>query len=263
MDFLTKLSVNRQPTYHASFDFNFGSWSIIKIPWGLPWRLVWAQKLKLTSKTAFLTKIPVNRHPTCNISFDLNFGPLPPSWNPLGSTLWVSIDSKTKFDINNVPLTKIPISRHPTYHATTDSNFAPFLFLKSPFRLPRGDSPAPYIDEKDVFFCSNIYFSPKNVKSYNEKRKIGQFLRVVQNYHFRHHFRPPLDPPWGPKGFPRGSPRVPKNSSVIVWPGGTQRSHIWWQISSEWNTPSPFIVTVSTVHCYLSVPKIFDLQWFY
>ena len=82
MDFLTKLSVNRQPTYHASFDFNFGSWSIIKIPWGLPWRLVWAQKLKLTSKTAFLTKIPVNRHPTCNISINLNFGPLPPLLKP-------------------------------------------------------------------------------------------------------------------------------------------------------------------------------------
>lgn len=80
MDFLTKLSVNRQPTYHASFGFNFGSWSTVHTPWGLPWHLAWVQKSKLTSKTAFLTKIPVNRHPTCNISFDLNFGPLPHSY---------------------------------------------------------------------------------------------------------------------------------------------------------------------------------------
>ena len=99
------------------------------------------------------------------------------------------------------------MSRHPTCHTTIDSNYAPFLFLKPPLGLPRGDSLAPYIDKKDDF-CSNIYFGPKNVKSYNKKRKIGQFLKVVQNYHLRPPLEPAPEAPRGSLGAPQGSKKI-------------------------------------------------------
>ena len=40
-----------------------------------------------------------------------------------------------------------------------------------------------------------------------------------------------------------------KKSNLMIFIKEKINVHIWWQISPDWNTPSPSIVTVSTVHC--------------
>jgi hypothetical protein len=104
-------------------------------------------------------------------------------------------------------LTKIPISRHPTCHTTIDSNFAPCLFLKPPFGLPRGDSLAPYIDEKDVFLFKYLLWS-KKCQILQQKEENWSVSESGSKLPFETPFRPPLRPPRGSLGVPQGSQKI-------------------------------------------------------